>query len=138
MNRVLRLAHGGALGLLLTTAGCAGTAVSPTPIRFSDLGHSGALDLRAPFVIEFQPGDQVPVDFEFTGEDFELSPSHPTMTLIAKQHCFVRFSADGIRSSLDPGNFDQKPRAPGSFHFGLKVLRGEPAKLDVGIATPRR
>jgi hypothetical protein len=55
----------------------------------------------------------------------------------AKQHCFVLFSADGIRASLDPYNFD-KPKTRGTFRFGLKVLRGEPAALDVGIAAPRR
>ena len=137
----LRLQHLGWLGravlIALASAGCAGTAATPTPIRFADLGHS-MIDLRAPFVIEFQQGDQVPVDFEFTGEDFELAPARPVMTFIAKHHCFVRFSGDGIRASLDPKNFDQKPTTPGSFRFGLKVLRGQPAKLDVGIATPRR
>ena len=142
MNGYLRLAHLGSLGhvavLLFAIAGCAGTAATPTPIRYADLGHSPSFDFRVPFVVEFQAGDQLPVDFDFTGEDFELSPAHPTMTLIAKQHCFVRFSADGVRASLDPRNFDQKPKTPGSFRFGLKVLRGEPAKLDVGIATPRR
>jgi hypothetical protein len=122
---------------LLAATGCA-AAVPPTPIRFADLGHSPSFDFRVPFVIEFQAGDKLPVDFDFASEEFELSPAHPTMTLIAKQHCYVRFSADGIRSSLDPRNFDQKPKTPGTFHFGLKVLRGEPAKLDVGIATPRR
>jgi hypothetical protein len=141
MNGYLRWAHLGSLGhvvvLLLATVGCAGTAATPTPIRYADLGHS-PFDLRAPFVVEFQAGDQLPVDFDFTSEDFELSPAHPTMTLIAKQHCFVRFSADGVRASLDPRNFEQKPKTPGSFRFGLKVLRGEPAKLDVAIATPRR
>jgi hypothetical protein len=139
MNRYLRLARRGSLisvVLLLATAGCAGTAATPTPIRYADLGHS-PFDFRVPFVVEFQAGDQLPVDFDFKGEDFELTPAHPTMTLIAKQHCFVRFSGDGIRSSLDPHNFD-KPKTPGSFHFGLKVVRGEPAKLDVGIAAPRR
>ena len=89
-------------------------------------------------MVEFQAGDRIPVDFEFTGEDFELSPAHPKLTLLAKQHCFVRFSAEGVRSSLEPGNFDHKPKTPGSFRFGLKVLRGQPAKLDVAIATPRR
>jgi hypothetical protein len=95
MNGYLRLAHLGSLGhvvvLLFAAAGCAGTAVTPTPIRYADLGHSPSLDLRGPFVVEFQAGDQVPVDFDFTGEDFELSPAHPTMTLIAKQHCFRAF-----------------------------------------------
>ena len=140
MNEHLRVAHLGALAvILLATAGCAG-AVAPTPIRFADLGsgHLKSLDFRVPFVVEFQAGDSLPVDFDFSSEDFELSPARPTMTLVAKQHCFVRFSAEGIRSSLDPRNFDQKPKTPGTFRFGLKVLRGEPPKLDVAIATPRR
>ena len=123
--------------VLLTAAGCAQTP-APIPIRYADLGRSASLDLRVPFVIEFQAGDQLPVDFDFSSEDFELSPAHPTMALIAKRHCFVRFSADGVHTSLDPHNFDTKPKTPGTFHFGLKVLRGEPGKLDVGIATPRR
>jgi hypothetical protein len=134
-----RLAHWGSLGrvfvLLLAASGCA-SAVPPTPIRYADLGHS-PIDLHVPFVVEFQAGDQLPVDFDFTSQDFELSPARPPMTLIAKQHCYVRFSTDGVRSSLDPRDFDRKSKVPGSFRFGLKVLRGEPAKLDVGIATPR-
>jgi len=135
----LRWAHGGSLAhvalLLFATAGCAGT-VTPTPIRYADLGHS-PIDFHVPFVVEFQAGDQLPVDFDFNSQDFELSPAHPTMTLIAKQHCYVRFSSDGVRGSLDPRDFERKSKAPGSFRFGLKVVRGEPAKLDVGIATPR-
>src|SRR6187549_1225171 len=143
MSEYLRLAHLGSLGrvvvILLATAGCAGTSAAPTPIRYADIGSGRlpSLDMRAPFVIEFQAGDSLPVNFELTGEDFELSPAHPTMTLVAKQHCFVRFSADGIRSSLDPRNFD-KPKTPGTFRIGLNARRGEPAKLDVIIATPRR
>jgi len=143
MNEHPRVARLGSLGsvvvILLATAGCAGTPAPTTPIRFADLGSGRleSLDLRPPFVVEFQAGDRLPVDFDFTGEDFELSPAHPPMTLIAKQHCFVRFSADGIRSSLDPRNFD-KPKTPGTFRIGLNARRGEPAKLDVIIATPRR
>jgi len=139
----LRLAQLGSLGhvllLLLATAGCAQTAVPAAPVRLTDLG-SGRLksfELRVPFVVEFQAGDQLPVDFDFSSEDFELKPARPAMTLVAKQHCFVLFSAEGIRTSLDPRNFP-KGKTPGSFHLGLHVERGEPAKLDVGIATPRR
>ena len=142
MNEYLRFGRLGSQALvaaiLLATAGCA-TSVTPTPIRYADLGSGrlASLDLRAPFVIEFQAGDSLPVNFELTSEDFELSPAHPTMMLVAKQHCFVRFSADGIRSSLDPKNFD-KPKTPGTFRIGLNAQRGQPAKLDVIIATPRR
>jgi hypothetical protein len=31
-----------------------------------------------------------------------------------------------------------KPKTPGTFRIGLNAQRGEPAKLDVIIATPRR
>jgi|GEM_PF-2196584 len=143
MNEYLRVARLGSLGrvvvIVLATAGCAGTP-PPTPIRYADFGsvHVKAEDLRLPFVVEFQAGEQLPVNFEFSSEEFELSPAHPSMTLVAKQRCFVRFSDEGVRASLDPRNFDQKPKVPGSFRFGLKVVRGEPTKLDVGIATPRR
>jgi hypothetical protein len=119
MNGYLRWAYWGSLGhvvvLLLATAGCAGTAATPTPIRYADLGHSPSLDLRAPFVVEFQAGDQLPVDFEFTGEDFELSPAHPTMTLIAKQHCFVRFSPTASVRASTHGISNRSRRRPAAF-----------------------
>jgi hypothetical protein len=143
MNEYLRVARLGSLGrvvvIVLATAGCAGTP-PPKPIRYADFGsvHVKAEDLRLPFVVEFQAGEQLPVNFEFSSEEFELSPAHPSMTLVAKQHCFVRFSAEGVRASLDPRNFDQTPKAPGSFRFGLKVTSSEPTKLDVAITTPRR
>jgi hypothetical protein len=140
MNSYLRRAHWGSLGgvvaVLLATAGCAQPPPA-TPVRFADLGSGRlkSLDLRVPFVIEFQAGDRLPVDFEFSSEDFELEPARPAMTLIAKQHCYVRFAEDGVRVSLDPNHFPDKGKKPGSFRFGLKVVRGEPAKLDLGIAT---
>jgi hypothetical protein len=140
MNSYLRGAHlGRAMVMLLATAGCAQAPASP-PVRYADIGSGRlkALDLRLPFVIEFQAGDRLPVDFEFSSEDFELEPARPAMTLVAKQHCYVRFGADGVRVSLDPTNFPDKGGKPGSFRFGLKAVRGEPAKLDVGIATPQR
>jgi hypothetical protein len=144
MMGFLRLSQFGLLtsGLLISMAatGCASTPAATTPIRFSELGTGRVppLALRVPFVIEFQAGDQLPVDFEFNSEDFELSPARPTMTLIAKQHCFVQFSNRGIRSSLDSHDFPDKGKKPGSFRLGLHVERGQPPKLDVGITTPRR
>ncbi|HKO48119.1 MAG TPA: hypothetical protein VJV79_10370 [Polyangiaceae bacterium] len=144
MNGYLRRARLGVLAhavvLLVGTAGCAQTPAATTPIRYADLGSGRlkSLDLRVPFIVEFQAGDRLPVDFDFTSEDFELTPARPAMTLVAKQHCFVQFSADGIRSSLDPRHFPDKRKTPGSFRIGLHVERGQPAKLDVGIAAPRR
>jgi hypothetical protein len=146
MKSYLRLARlrglkslGPVVVLLLASAGCAQTSVATTPMRYAELGHGKAPpDLRVPFVVEFQAGERLPIDFEFKSDDFELEPARPTMALVAKQHCYVRFSTDGVRVSLDPQNFPDKGKTPGSFRFGLRVVRGEPAKLDVGIATPRR
>jgi hypothetical protein len=142
MNSYLRLLRWASLGpvvvLLLASTGCAQTPAPTTPIRYADLGQSKGFDFRVPFVVEFQAGDRLPVDFEFKSDDFELEPARPAMTLVAKQHCYVRFAADGVRVSLDPQHFPDKGKTPGSFRFGLRVNRGEPAKLDVGIATPRR
>jgi hypothetical protein len=137
--RATRLLSMGRVAVIVSAlAGCARTPAASTPIRYGDLGRSASLDVRGPFVVEFQAGDRVPVHFDFSGEDFELAPAHPEMELVAKHRCFVRFSAEGVRSSLDPRTFDGKPRTPGTFRFGLKVVRGQPAAVDVAIVTPRR
>jgi hypothetical protein len=123
----------------LTAFGCA-HAVAPRHVRYADInngalqGYTGA----EPLIIEFQPGDRLPVNFEFTGEDFELQPRHPSLELVAKQHGFLRISAKGIRVSRDPDHFDIKPSQPGSFRVGFSAAQGKPAKLDVAIVAPRR
>jgi hypothetical protein len=109
-------------------------------VRYADIdkgalqGFTGA----EPLIIEFQPGDRVPVNFELTGEGFELQPQHPPLELVATQRCFLRISAKGFRVGLDPDHFDDKPSQPGSFRIGFGAVRGQPAKVDVVIAAPRR
>ncbi|MFZ5895200.1 MAG: hypothetical protein ACOY0T_29335 [Myxococcota bacterium] len=126
--------------LCLLVFGCASTPPAHH-VRYADLG-SGKLanpfDGRAPLVVEFQAGDRVPVNFVFSGEDFALVPERPALELVAKHRCFVRFWKDGIRASLNPNDFETKPRQPGSFRLGLAAQRGEQPKLDVVIVTPRR
>jgi hypothetical protein len=56
----------------------------------------------------------------------------------AKQLCFVRFGEDGIVVSLDGKNFDDKPKAPGSFRVGFNAKRDQPTKLEVVIVAPQR
>jgi hypothetical protein len=123
----------------LTTLGCA-HAVAPKRVRYADI-NSGALQGYTgaePLIIEFQPGDRLPVNFDFTGDDFELQPQHPPLELVAKRHGFVRIGTNGIRTSPDPDHFDIKPSQPGSFRVGFGAAPGKPAKLDVVIAAPRR
>ena len=124
--------------LFAQTQGCAHTP-EPYRIRYADLGRQIAnYDARSPLVVEFQAGDRIPVNFAFTGEDFELAPARPALEFVAKRHCFVRFSQDGVRVSEDGVHFDEKPRRPGSFRFGLGAQRGEQPRLDVAIAMPQR
>jgi hypothetical protein len=123
----------------LTTFGCA-HAVAPRHVRYADI-NSGALQGYTgaePLIIEFQPGDRLPVNFEFTGEDFEMQPQHPPLELVAKRHGFVRIGANGIRTSPDADHFDSKPSQPGCFRVGFGAVQGKPAKLDVVITAPRR
>jgi hypothetical protein len=123
----------------LTTFGCA-HAAAPMRVRYADIdkgvleGYTGA----APLIIEFQPGERVPVNFELTGEGFELQPQHPPLELVATQRCFLRISAEGLRLGPDPDHLDSKPSQPGTFRVGFWKVRGQPAKVDIVITAPRR
>lgn len=121
----------------LATLGC-GHAMAPTRVRFADLGQ-GALknyDGARPLIIEFQPGERLPVNLNVTGEGFELAPQHPPLEIVAKEHCFVRVDSDGFRFSRDGEHFD-KPRQPGSFRVGFWSHPGQQTRLDVVIVGPR-
>ncbi len=130
-------------GLLVGAACCAlGCAASPPPyvVRYADVGHGGlsAYQGDRALVVEFQAGDRLPVDLQFDGEDFVLERKDAELTLVARQHCFVRFGEGGIRVSLDGKTFDQKPRVPGSFMIGLHATRTEAPSLQVHVKGPRR
>ena len=130
--------------LMLLSAGIAelGCTHSPMPmrVRYADIekgamkGFTGA----QPLIIEFQPGERVPMNFEFTGGGFELEPQHPSLELVVKQHYFLRVDSDGLRLSPVPDHFDDKPKQQGSFRMGFWVDREQHAKVDVAIAAPRR
>ncbi len=125
--------------IALWTLGCASSREA-FRVRYADIAAGGMQDYSgaAPLVVEFEKGDRLPVDFSFAGEDFELVPSKPKFEIVAKRHCFVRFGGDGIRVSTDGRHFDEKPKAPGSFHVGFSAKRGEPTKLEVAIVAPKR
>jgi hypothetical protein len=85
-----------------TLPACAATPAAYR-VRFADVAHGAAVgydDQRA-LVIELQPGERIPVNLQFDGEDFDLVPAHPSLEFVAKHHCFVRIWRDGIRASLD-------------------------------------
>ena len=139
-----RRAVGTARALYLATValGAFGCGHGPEPVRarFADL-KSGAISgyaAQSPLIVEFQAGDRLPVNLVFSAEDFEIDPPRPSLTFVAKQHCFVRFGGDGIHASLDPDHFQSKPRAPGNFRVGFNSTAGQPTTLDIVINGPRR
>lgn len=122
----------------LLTFGCA-QAGAPMRVRYADV-DKGALQAftgEVPLIVEFQPGERLPVSFSLTADVFKLEPEHPALELVVTQHCFLRIGPDGFRMSLDPENFDRKPSEPGSFRIGFGQARGESAKVTVEVAAPR-
>jgi hypothetical protein len=119
------------------TLGC-GHEMAATHVRFADFDHGAmkSYDGSHPLIIEFQAGDRLPVNLEFSGEGFELEPQHPALDFVATQHCFLRVGPDGFHSSLDGVHFD-KPRQPGKFRIGLWSRPGQHVRLDVIVEGPR-
>jgi hypothetical protein len=128
------------LGLLFAaTNGC---AASPPPFhaRYAEIGKGALAEYRGdrPLVVEFQPGERLPVDLRIESEDFELVPAQPPLEFVAKRRVFVRFGSDGMRMSSDGVNFDQKPREPGRFQLGFSATKTTPPKLQAHVVAPKR
>jgi hypothetical protein len=123
----------------LVTLGCAHSP-APMRVRYADIGNGAMKGFTRdqPLIIEFQPGDRIPVNFDLSGDGFELEPEHPQLEIVVKQHYFLRVSAKGLRMSPDPDHFDDKPKQPGTFRVGFWLDRDQRAKVDIVIATPRR
>jgi hypothetical protein len=108
-------------------------------VRYADMEKGAAKGYAGDraLVVEFQPGDRIPVAFNFDSQSFELSPV-PKFDVVAKEHCFVRFGRNGIRVSSDGEHFDEKPKTQGRFGVGLRSEIGHPTELAVSVQTPRR
>lgn len=133
----------------LFAGGCAGVPRA-VQVRYADVAvptQAGQLSRQAvaralgggrPVVLEFQPGDHLPVELSIAGQGFALVPEHPPLELVAKQRMYLRIWKDGLKTSLDPQGFDRKPKKPGTFRLGFWLARGQPAKLDIAVTEPER
>jgi hypothetical protein len=120
-------------GLLM---GC-GAAAPAQHLRFADAAtQGGRLDWTRPIVLEFQPGDRLPVRVAFSDQIFELTPDVPQLELVAKRHGFVRIDGHRITGSLSGEDFDASPLAPGQFRFGLALTKSG-SWLELAVVTPR-
>jgi len=123
--------------VLLAASGCASPA--PFRTRYADIGHGALANYRGtgPLVVEFAPGDRVPVELNIESEDFDLVPARPPLEFVAKRRVFVRFGGDGIQTSADGVNFE-KPRERGRFGVGFFATKTSPTKLKVDVVAPKR
>jgi hypothetical protein len=125
---------------LALLAGCGAHVPAPHSYRYADLVREPATGrhiFEQPIILEFQPGDRLPIELGFQDAAFALEPSAPQLSLVAKERCFVRIDERGIRTSRDRTRFDEKPAAPGSFFFGFAHRTTGPS-LSVQVKTPRR
>jgi hypothetical protein len=124
------------IALVLLSSGCA-HAPPAQHIRFSDAARSGSgIDWTRPIVLEFQPGDKLPVHISLSDQLFGLSPAAPQLELVAKRRGFIRIEPGRLTSSLTADNFETRPLAPGAFSFGLSLTR-QGTWLALAVTTPR-
>jgi hypothetical protein len=112
--------------------------MEPLRVRAADLGRPDALRAAAgqPVVIEFQEGDQVPIDLSLTGDLVDLTPPAPPLAFRARRRFFMRLSRDGLAVSLDGVHFGERPKQPGTFRLGLSATP-QGTRFHVDIKTPK-
>ncbi|HKY41008.1 MAG TPA: hypothetical protein VJN18_33970 [Polyangiaceae bacterium] len=116
---------------------CGRAAAPAQHLRFAEVGKSGAgVDWTRPVVLEFQPGDRLPVRVAFSDQVFELSPAASAIELVAKRRGFLRIEQGRITGSLTGDDFDATPLAPGQFRFGIAVTKNG-SWVDLAVTTPR-
>ena len=115
---------------------CGGPSAPPLRVRYADLDHSQGLASARTVIVEFSPGDRIPVELRFTDDAFDLRPAAPNLELVARRRCFIQIGPDRLKTSLTGSDFDSAPKAPGVFHVGLELSK-ERRRLVVDVTTPR-
>ncbi len=87
-------------------------------------------------IIELREGEVIPLDVIIEGDYFATAPG-TSVPVTVKKTCFMRVDDRGLRVSGDGQNFDDKPRVPGSFQFGVGVTK-EGKKGTLRLTTPAR
>jgi hypothetical protein len=121
---------------LLGAAGCAHSAPAKQ-ISLAELRRGALADWRGdgPLIVEFRPGDRLPVELDFQSQFFGLEQPAAGMELVVKERCFVRFDENGVRTS--PDGIDFETEEPGRFGIHLVTTKTTATTLKVQIVAPR-
>ncbi len=122
--------------LAMALGGCAASPPARV-VRSADLGTLGPLVPGQPLVIEFQPGDTIPLFVTLDGPFVKSPEGAPPIPLRVVRHFFLRIDEGGLRSSLDGKSFDDEPVRPGQFQIGFGATKAGPeARITIRTPTP--
>ena len=123
---------------LLMVCGCSSLLpASARRVRVSELAKLGDLRPSQPILVEFQPGDVVPLKISATGPVLQTPPDSPPVVVRVKQRFFLLLGDGPPRISWDGVHF-AKRTANNSVAFGLGASANAPidASLAVHVAGP--
>jgi hypothetical protein len=127
--------RGWLVALIAVLAGCA-TGPAPRVLRASELQGAAELAPGQPLIIEFQPGDSLPLEVALRGPLLQSAEGAQPIRLVAKQRFFLRLDGDGIATSLDGKDFSADSLSKGSMQFGIGASRERGAHASLTLAAP--
>ncbi|MFO0555948.1 MAG: hypothetical protein U0271_46650 [Polyangiaceae bacterium] len=114
--------------------GCSNTP-EPRVVRASDLEKMPPLAEGQPLIVQFEAGDEFPLEFTLDGPLVGTAAGSAAIPLTVKQSFFLRIDRRGLRVSKDGKDFDAKPLEPGAFQFGIHADHSG-VKAHIGLKTP--
>jgi hypothetical protein len=124
-----------ALWLGASSLGCAARP-APLVVRAGAIGDQPAkLAPGQSLVIEFQPGDEIPLDVSVDGPLVRSpKPAEPVRLKVVRRF-FLRVDEDGIATSLDGVTFGDHIEK-GAFRFGVGATKEKGVTATIAIRTP--
>jgi len=116
-------------------------AASPAPrtVRAAEIGKLGPLAPGQPLVIQFEPGDTIPLHVAVEGALLRTDPDAAPVRVHVLRRFFLRIDGDGMRTSLDGRSFDEDPATRGAFSVGFGASpRGTEGRITIRTPTPAR
>lgn len=108
----------------------------PLRVRAADPSSFSAAVPGQPIIIEFQEGDEIPLEVSVSGDLVATDPATPPVKVRAKRHFYLRLDGSEMKTSLDGEHFGSSAKR-GSFAFGLGFDQtGTKATIKVTTPTP--
>ncbi len=114
--------------------GC-GAQLPARHIKSADLAALKDVVSEQPLVIEFEAGEIIPLTFSLSGPFVQSQEQAPPIPLRVTRHFFLRIDKEGLTSSVDGVNFNEKPAIAGRLQVGVGATK-DGVKATISIVTP--